>query len=92
MTNGENYDGAIESAKQLIKLGRKVYHFYAGPKMPSDPKEILKLRDQVREEEHLRIKAEKAKEDIKRIWKERDREARLKRRAKIKKILHLKTK
>lgn len=89
MTNGENYDGAEESIKQLIKLGKVAYKAFRGPQIPKDPREVIALEKKVREEEHLRLKAERSKDNIKKIWKDRDREARLKRRAKLKRILTL---
>jgi len=90
MTDGNDYQGAIDSAKQLVKLGKKVYNFYAGPKIPKDPKEIIQLAKQVQEEEKLLEEAEKAKEYIKTTWKARDQKARAARRAKLKRIFHIK--
>ena len=83
------YQGLIDSAKQLHKLSKKVVEYYRGPQIPKDPKEIIALAKKVKEEEKLLDEAEKAREFIKNTWKERDRKARAKRRAKIKKILHL---
>lgn len=90
MTNGNDYQGAIDSAKQLVSLGKKVYKFYRGETMPSDPKEIIELAKKVKEEEKLLDQAEEAKEYIKRTWKERNQKARAARRAKLKKLFGIK--
>ena len=85
-----DYQGAIDSAKQLVTLGKKVYKFYRGETIPNDPKEIIELAKKVKEEEKLLGEAEKAKAYIKKTWKERDQKIRAARRAKLKKILHIK--
>lgn len=90
MSNGNDYQGAIDSAKQLARLGKRVYNFYVGPKIPKDPEEIIRLAEQVKKEEELFDKAEKAKEYIKKTWQERDQKARAARRAKLRKIFHIK--
>lgn len=90
MTNGENYDGAIESAKQLIKLGKTVKNFYFGKSIPKDPHEVIALAKKVRKEQEIKKEADQAREYIKKTWKDEDRQARLRRRAKLKKILGIK--
>lgn len=90
MTNGNDYQGAIDSAKQLVKLGRKLYNFYAGPQIPKDPEKIIEMAKNLEKEEKIIDEAEKAKEYIKKTLKERDQKARAARRAKLKKLLHIK--
>lgn len=89
ITNGENYDGAEESIRQLIHLSKKAYKAFKGPEIPKDPEEILKLAEQVARQDKIRYDAQKAEQYIKSTWKKWDREARLKRRAKLKRILTL---
>ena len=86
MTNGNDYSGAIESAKQLKKLLGKAYRFYVGEQIPKDPHEILALAEKVRKDEELRGKADEAREYIKKTWKERKRRERMERRAKLKRL------
>lgn len=84
-----DYQGAIDSGKQLVKLTKMLIKYYRGEQIPKDPKEIIALAKKVREEERLLEEADRAREYIKRTWKERDQKARAKRRAKLRKIFHL---
>lgn len=86
MTKPNDYEGAIIAAKQLKKLMGKAYRFYIGDQIPKDPQAIIDLAKQVKKDEALRKDAEIAKEYIIRTWKARKHEARMKRRAKLKKL------
>lgn len=90
--SGSDYQGAIDSAKQLVKLTKMLIKYYRGEQIPKDPKEIIALARKVRDEEKLLKEAEEAREYIKRTWKERDQRARARRRAKLKKIIHIRQK
>jgi len=92
MTNGNDYSGAIESAKQLKKLVDKAYHFYVGTKLPTDPQELIDLAEKVKKEEALRDRADLAREYIKKTLKERNQKERAARRATLKSLFGLKTK
>ena len=86
MTNGQNYDGAEESIRQLITIGKKIYRFYKGPEIPKDPHEAIALLKKLQNDEKVSKDGEEARRKIREIYKKRDREARLARRAKIKKL------
>lgn len=86
MTNGNDYSGAIESAKQLKKLIGKVYRFYAGPKIPKDPQAVIDFARNLKKQEALKDEAELAREYIKKTLKERNQKERAARRAKIKRL------
>lgn len=88
--NKNDYQGAIDSAKQLVTLGKKVYKFYRGETIPSDPQAIIDLAKKVEKEEKLLDEAEKAKAYIKKTWRERNQKARAARRAKLKKLFGIK--
>lgn len=90
MAKGNDYSGAIESAKQLKKIMGKVYRFYAGTQIPSDPQAVIDMAKQLRKDEALRDEAETAREYIKKTLKERNQKERAARRAKLKGLFHIK--
>lgn len=86
MTNGNDYSGAIESAKQLHTLGKRLYNFYVGEKLPKDPQALIDLAKKVKKEEALRQEAKIAKEYIETTLKNRKKEEKMERRAKLKRL------
>lgn len=89
MANGDDYSGAIESAKQLKRLMGKAYRFYVGEQIPKDPQAVIDMAKRVKREESLRSEAEIARDYIKRTWSERRKKERAARRAKLRKIFRM---
>lgn len=86
MSNGNDYSGAIESAKQLKKLLGKAYKFYVGERLPKDPEELIRFAENLKKKEALQDKADEAKAYIKKTLKARSDKERAERRAKLKRI------
>ena len=84
MSNGNDYSGAIESAKQLKKLLGKAYRFYVGEQLPKDPEELIKFAKELKRKEALQDQADIAKKYIIKTLKERKQKERAERRAKLK--------
>ena len=86
MTNGSDYSGAITSAKQMYRLMKKAYGFYAGQQLPKDPDELIKFAEKLKKQEALRERGETAKAYITKTLRERKDRERSERRARIKKL------
>ena len=84
MSKGNDYSGAIESAKQLKKLLGKAYRFYVGEQLPKDPEELIKFAKELKRKEALQDQADIAKKYIIKTLKERKQKERAERRAKLK--------